>query len=141
MVRNYVRKTEKLSEQKISSLIDESETTGVSLNKLAKRHGISKSTLYYRKSRPSRPRIFDEEEEKRFVAYIQFMADHSMPLTLSDVSEVVGQYLSKANRIVPIFNNNKPGKEWCLSFIKRHEIERKLCQNISLARAEVDWPL
>jgi hypothetical protein len=65
------------------------------------------------------------------------MAEWGFPLYQIEIQMIVKEYLSKERIIVPQFNNNVPGVEWVVSFMKRHNFTHRLVSNIKRKRAEV----
>ncbi|XP_049810031.1 uncharacterized protein LOC126253016 [Schistocerca nitens] len=66
--------------------------------------------------------IFTKEEEDTFVAHSIAMASYGFPMTLLDLRCVIKSYLDRTGSKVPVFGNgNFPGREWAMSFMKRHK--------------------
>ncbi|XP_046988993.1 uncharacterized protein LOC124594667 [Schistocerca americana] len=69
------------------------------------------------------------------------MASYGFPMTLLDLRCVVKSYLDRTGRKVPVFGNgNFPGREWAMSFMKRHKyvLSERVTKNITYARAATD---
>uniref|UniRef100_A0A915KMD0 Uncharacterized protein n=1 Tax=Romanomermis culicivorax TaxID=13658 RepID=A0A915KMD0_ROMCU len=103
---------------------------------------ISKSTLHNKyKSNHSkkvgRPTVFTQEEELAFIDVLIKVAEWGFPLSILDLKHIVKGYLDRAGREVENFVENKPGKELCLSFLKRHEnvLSQRFANNIKRSRA------
>ena len=85
--------------------------------------------------------IFTKEEEDMFVAHSIAMAAYGFPMTSFDLRCVVKSYLDRTGRKVPVFRNeNLPGRDWAMSFLKRHKdvLAERVAKNITYARAATD---
>ncbi|CAK1594188.1 unnamed protein product [Parnassius mnemosyne] len=97
-------------------------------NKLTRKHP----------NKPGKPTIFTEEEEKAFEAHITALWEYGFPLTAFDLKMIIKNYLESQGRVVKIFKNNIPGKDWLASFLSRHQsLSRRLANNIKRVRAQV----
>lgn len=66
--------------------------------------------------------------------------DWGFPLTLYDIRLIVKAFLDRCGKTERRFKNNMPGREFVMSFLKRHKslLSNKMCQNIKRSRAKVD---
>lgn len=80
-----------------------------------------------------------EGEEAILTGKLVLLGEWGFPLTYMDLRLVVKGYLDRAGRNVKKFKNNLPGKDWVLSFLKRHrkELSARISNNIKRARASV----
>ena len=66
-----------------------------------------------------RPVLSMEEEEQLIVA-LEYSARCGYPQDRDDVAEMVKTFLDTLGRKTP-FHNNRPGKDWMITFVRRHE--------------------
>lgn len=86
--------------------------------------------------KPGHPTIFNEEEEKSFVAQILTLSEHCFPVTEEELILTVKSYLVGQGRTVTKFRNNLPGKDWVKRFISRHkELRETFANNIKRSPA------
>ncbi|XP_039298507.1 tigger transposable element-derived protein 7-like [Nilaparvata lugens] len=110
----------------------------------AEHYGIPRSTIKNKlkgnlREKVGRPTIFTEEEEKCFENHIHKLAEYGFPTNELDIRFTIKSYLDKQGRQVKQFSNNLPGKDWVISFRKRHpKLTVRKCSNIKRARAAVD---
>lgn len=89
-------------------------------------------------NKPGKPKIFTEEEENAFEAHITALSEYGFPLTALDLKMIIKNYLASQGRVVKIFKDNIPGKDWLASFLSRHQsLSRRLANNIKRARIQV----
>lgn len=77
------------------------------------------------------------EEEKSIAEHVAVLGDFGYSFDTYELRVFVKSFLDKAGRQAPQFSNNMPGKDWASSFIKRHRLSNRVCQNISRKRASV----
>lgn len=116
---------------------------GVSFGQAAERHGVPKATLYkkYRGEhgdKLGRPTALSFLEERTIKNALETAAGFRMPFSERRLQDFVEQYLNRKGVKNPSFKDNRPGKDWCASFLKRHErLSKRNCENIKRCRAEV----
>lgn len=109
----------------------------------AKNYNIHRRTLNYKHKnchtiRPGKPLIFVNEEEKAFVSCIIAMSNFGFPLNQQDITYIVRDHLRKVGKVVAIFRDNVPGKDWVRSFVARHpEISVRFVSNIEVVQRSV----
>ena len=82
--------------------------------------------------------LLSEEEEVTFSKYCITMSSFGFPVDTWDLRCIVKSYLDRQGRVVKQFKNNLPGKEWTISFLKRHEqLTVRFASNIKRKRAEI----
>jgi len=66
-------------------------------------------------------------------------AEWGFPLTLMDIRNLVQEYLNRGGIVEKRFNQNMPGRDWALAFLRRNPVlSQRLCTNIKRVRAGVD---
>jgi len=106
-------------------------------------YGIPRSTLKNKlKGRHSKPHggqtVLSAEEEDSFCQYAVAMSTFGFPVDTFDLRCIVKSYLDRRGCVVPKFRNNMPGKEWTVSFLKRHpELSVRFASNIKRKRAQI----
>jgi hypothetical protein len=79
-----------------------------------------------------------QSEEEVLAEGLILCGEWGFPLTTDDVCDLVQSYLMKSQKNVRVFKNNRPGRDWVKSFLKRHgELSKRFCENIKRKRAEV----
>ena len=107
-------------------------------------YGIPRRTIInkmkgHHTSKPGKPTVFSEEEEKVFVSCVIAMSDFGFPVDECELRYIVSAYLNRIGREVKQFTNNMPGVEWVRSFLKRHSEQcRRFAMNIKKSRASID---
>ena len=102
---------------------------GETYYKLAKETQIPMETLRYnivhqvKRRGPGRPSVLSQEEEKDVVQSAISLAEAGFPMDRTDVKLFVQSYLNAKGREVSQWKDNIAGKEWMISFLKRHEKE------------------
>lgn len=82
--------------------------------------------------------VLTYEEERVLVKWIGFMAEKHFPVTKEQLLDSVQKIISEKNLDSCPFTNNRPGKKWYSSFLKRHpDLSERTAQNLSKARDEV----
>lgn len=76
------------------------------------------------------------EEEEKIVAMLTTLADWKFPLSGFEVKLVVLNYLNKLGRTTK-FCDNLPGRDWMCRFKNRHNLTKRLAENVKPARAEI----
>ncbi|XP_063625003.1 uncharacterized protein LOC134796734 [Cydia splendana] len=81
--------------------------------------------------------IFTPEEEDILVKWLVAMSEKHFPINRQLLTESVQKIILDQGKANP-FTNNKPGKKWFSSFLKRHpDITEKTAQNLSKSRDDV----
>jgi len=116
---------------------------GISLRKAAENHNVNYSTLQkWVKADGKRRKIggqtvLDEATENMIVERLVKCAEWGYPMDSMDLRMIVKHICDKKGTVIKRFKDNMPGKEFALSFLKRHakSITPRICQNIKRARA------
>lgn len=81
--------------------------------------------------------ILSKEEENILEDWIKDMANKHIPITKEELLDSVQRVIVDKNQETP-FTNNRPGKKWYSSFMKRHPtIAERTAQNLCTARDNV----
>ena len=62
----------------------------------------------------------EQEEEEQLITALKYSAECGYPQDRDDVAEMVKTFLDSLDRPNP-FNINYPGKDWMISFVRRHK--------------------
>lgn len=110
----------------------------------AKRYGVPRITLHNKISGktpmncnmgPST--ILKEEEEDLLVKWILAAAERRFPVSKEQLLDSVQRIVSEKNISTP-FTDNRPGKKWFSSFLKRHPIiSQRTAENLTTTRDDV----
>lgn len=123
---------------------------GVPLRKVAKKYGLTKSSLQRLESklkndpncvlrkRGGQPALSWNQEEE-VVKSLIICAEWGYPLSTLDLRCFIKTFLDKNRLTVSRFKDNFPGYDWAAGFLRRHEdsLSKRLCQNIKRNRARV----
>jgi len=83
-------------------------------------------------------RIREEDEETMFVNYCMKIWQFGFPVDTFDLRCIVKSYLECQGRKISKLNNNFPGIDWSLSFMRRHpQITVRFATDIKRKRAAV----
>jgi len=81
-----------------------------------------------------------EEDEKYIVEGVSVCAEWGFPLTLSDIRQLVKTFLDARGKVERRFEDNLPGKDWGVAFLRRHgDLALRLSQNVKRQRAGVSY--
>ncbi|KAL7286639.1 hypothetical protein TKK_0019135 [Trichogramma kaykai] len=114
---------------------------GMSSRNAATLFNIPRSTLYakYKFIIPVEaargPRTYlSSDEENEIVQWVLHCSERGFPITKSVLLKCVQKFVTKLKRITP-FKDNKPGRHWYKSFLKRHDnIKSRVAQNLTTGR-------
>jgi len=115
----------------------------MSILKASKKYRIPYGTLYnkcnglHQKSIGGQLRLSSDTESK-IVDTINCMANWKIPVDSMNIRLLVKEYLDSQGINDRRFKNNCPGVEWMKSFMKRHQLTARLCDNVKPSRAEID---
>lgn len=117
---------------------------GESVGAAAMRYGVPRITLRNKVTGKSPlecgmgpPTILTSEEEDILVRWLITLSDRHFPIDKEQLLDSVQRIIIKSNRENP-FKNNRPGKKWYQSFLKRHqEIAQRTSQNLTISRDNV----
>lgn len=107
----YVKKSKFYTEEDVRAAVERVKK-GEILRQVAKEYRMDKSFLSRQVNmkhmgRQSRKPVFSLEYEAKFLENIKIMAQWGFPLSLSDVKDVVANYLSTNDLKNPFKNNSK----------------------------------
>ncbi|XP_068084186.1 tigger transposable element-derived protein 2-like [Anabrus simplex] len=117
---------------------------GVPIATAAKQHGVPRITLMYKakgKSPIARRKgpcsTLNSEEEKTISDWIVSVAKSGFPVSKDDVLDSVQQLIKELKRENK-FVNDRPGRTWFSSFLRRNpKISSRVAQNLTSTRAAV----
>lgn len=143
--KNYVP-YKSYTQETFQMAIREVQSRSMSLDEASKRYHVPRSTLALRCKKKStyvnagRPTLLSAEEEQLFVAHLNMVASWGFPFDLLDLRLLVKSYLDKQGRNERRLQNNTPGRDWGLNFLKRHKnvLSNRLSANISVKRAKIN---
>ncbi|KAI5709838.1 hypothetical protein M8J75_003632 [Diaphorina citri] len=128
----------------IEKAVEYQKETGKPFRQVAQKFGINYSVLYRHIKKKNVRKIggqtvLTSAEESLIATNLAKCAEWGYPLDLFDLRLIVKSYLDRGGQVVKRFKNNMPGRDFALSFMKRHEkdLASRLCQNIKRARASV----
>ncbi|KAJ8947825.1 hypothetical protein NQ318_009969 [Aromia moschata] len=118
---------------------------GTSVASASKQFGIPRITLLYKvkgkyevNCRIGPSTVLTTTEEEHLVKWLLTISDHGFPATrlqLLDSVQIIMKKLKRPNTFV----NDRPGRKWFHSFLKRHpQISEKLTQNLTKARSDLN---
>ncbi|CAH2090782.1 unnamed protein product [Euphydryas editha] len=76
------------------------------------------------------------EVEMNLASCLHIMETYGFELTRAEVLDMVGEYI-KQNNIPSSFKNGVPGKDWLVSFSKRHHLSIKKPQAVEYAQKTI----
>ena len=101
-----------------------SKQTGVPYGTLRRRI-TNESNIVIGKA--SKKPVLSVEEEEQLITALKYSAECGYPQDRDDVAEMVKTFLDSLDRPNP-FNNNYPGKDWMISFVRRHKETLRPCK-------------
>ncbi|KAG5881526.1 hypothetical protein JTB14_008452 [Gonioctena quinquepunctata] len=133
----------KYSEQQMQNALAD-VSRGIPVATAAKHHGTPRITLLY-KSKGESPNFREmgpesfltREEESVLVEWIISVGRVGFHVTKDQLLNSVRNLVEQSKRKTPL-KNNRPGRNWYKSFLKRHpEISTRVAQNLTSSRANV----
>ena len=132
----------KWSPETLVLAMDEVKDGKISLRQAAIKYDIPKSTLsdYLTDkvevgSRPGPPPVLTRDEEKALADWAVEMSRIGYGQTRRQICEIVMKLIEKDHRPSP-FKDNRPGKDWWYSFLKRNEgLSLRTASSLELPRA------
>lgn len=117
---------------------------GLKISEAAKKFNVPRITLHNKITGKSPiecsmgpSTILSKEEENILEIWIKEMLDKHIPVTKEDLMDSVQRIIVDKNQETP-FKDNRPGKKWYTSFLKRHPtIAERAAQNLCTARDNV----
>ena len=149
MGRNYVKITgptrrSVYPQKRIEQALAQIRSGNMSYRVASITYGIDNMKLYRaNKNLHNKPiggqTVLSSSEEKLIVDKMIIAAEWGFPLDQMDLRCTVKAYMDRKGATIKIFSNNMPGKEWTLSFLKRHadQLSTRVCENIKRSRSEV----
>ena len=112
------------------------------MNKAQKQYGILYGTIYnklkalHTKKHGGQPALSIEFEEI-LVRALDKLSDWKVPFDGYEIRYLVQSYFNSIDQQSKQFKNNMLGPDWVRLFIKRHNLTKRISNNIKAARAEV----
>ncbi|XP_046995926.1 uncharacterized protein LOC124608190 [Schistocerca americana] len=120
----------------------------MSVRQAADKYGVPKSSIqrWVSSAKDSPPKkaggqtSLSSREEDLIVSNLVTASEWGFPLTSMDIRVIVKQYLDRLGKRVKKFNNNLPGQDWVVSFLKtpKQILSERCCMNIKKVRAGID---
>ncbi|XP_049946917.1 uncharacterized protein LOC126443409 [Schistocerca serialis cubense] len=120
----------------------------MSVRQAADKYGVPKSSIqrWVSSAKDSPPKksggqiSLSSREEDLIVNNLVTASEWGFPLTSMDIRVIVKQYLDRLGKRVKKFNNNLPGQDWIVSFLKtpKQILSERCCMNIKKVRAGID---
>lgn len=131
------------SEGNMNAAIEDAER-GMPVATAAKKHKVPRSTLWNkikgktpRKRQMGRDSYLSSAHENTLVDWIKKVSKAGFPVSRDQLLDSVRKLVIELEIETP-FKNNRPGKRWYKSFLKRHpDISSRVCQNLTSSRASV----
>lgn len=146
MPRKYVRKAGSrtycnYSQESLNSALEEI-SRGESIRSTSKKYVIPLGTLHNKiKTRHSKmaggQTRLSEQCEDHLVSTISFLTEWRVPLDSFELRMLVKRYLDKLGLIDKVFKDNMPGLDWMYSFINRHNLTKRVADNVKRSRAQI----
>ncbi|CAH2095105.1 unnamed protein product [Euphydryas editha] len=141
MVRTYKRRTNRgtYDKNQLREAVLAVRNGTLSGYKAAQVYKIPRMTImdHVHKKRSSnmigRKTTLPSEVEMNLASCLHIMETYGFGLTRAEVLDMVGEYI-KQNNIPSSFKNGVPGKDWFVSFSKRHHLSIKKPQAVEYAR-------
>lgn len=117
---------------------------GMSSRMASETYKIPRRTIFYKlkgvhHNNPGYPPVFSNEEERRFVACIHSLSEFGFPVTELELRQIIKTYLNRQGRKIARFKHNVPGRDWVISFLKRHkDLTARIASNIKRSRAALN---
>ena len=117
--------------------------SGVSIRNAAAKYGMSEGTLRFRLKKiragesfvgSGKKPVIKKDVEQNIAACIGTLCKLGFSPTMTEVIELVANYISANGLNVPTFKNGKPGRNWFQGFMKRNKLSLKKAEMISAAR-------
>lgn len=135
----------KYSQEDIQKALEDITNNKLSYREASKKYNINYSVLYRHltrkgciKSQGGQP-VLSKEEEEMLIDRLVICAEWGYPMDIYDLRLIVKHYLDSRGKTVKRFNNNMPGRDYAIGFLKRHKnsLSFRMCQNIKRARAQI----
>lgn len=116
---------------------------GKKIAEVSRKYNIPESTIRakklnkYNDKPPGPSTVLSNEEEEELVQWIFYCCKQGFAVTKNKLVENVKMLCDSGNKKTP-FVNNKPGRSWLESFLKRHpNVREKISENLSVTRDKV----
>jgi len=137
------RRYQQYDEDSLAKAVHAVKVKKMTLRKASEEFGVPISTIseHSNNKHPGQyggQKVLSDEEEERLVKTLLTCAEWGQPLTGFDIRLVIQSYLNRLGIREKRFNNNVPGRDWLVAFLRRNKIlTTRLCENIKRGRAEV----
>ena len=144
MVRNYIRKsTTKYSQETLEKCLSCVRKGKMSMKKASRHFNVPYGTIR-NKINNLHPKTSGEQTalqdnlEEHILNSLDLLTDWKVPFDGFGVRCLVKAYLDKKCDTVSCFKENMPGNDWLHGFVKRHNLTKRITDNVKAARAEVN---
>ena len=144
MVRNYIRKTTtKYSQETLEKCLSCVRKGKMSMKKASRHFNVPYRTIrnkinnFHPKTSGGQTALQDNLEE-HILNLLDLQTDWKVPFDGFSVWCFVKAYLDKKCDTVSCFKENMPGNYWLCGFVKRHNLTKRITDNVKAARAEVN---
>ena len=131
------------SDEDLRKALSYHKSCGVTLKMAADKYNVPYSTLQRKYTalptkKPGGQTCLTEETEVLLLKTISTMTDWRVPVDSLDIRLLVKKYLDKRGISEKRFSDNLPGIDWVRSFMKRHQLTKRVADNVKSNRALVN---
>ena len=129
--------------QTLQKAIGKVRTGAMTIRKASRTYGIPYGTLFNKTRNKHTLKTGGQPQltlecEQLLVRTVEMLGEWKIPMTGMDIKMFVKAYLDRLGVQHRRFTDNCPGHEWLRGFIARHNLTRRLADNVKPARVEVD---
>ena len=138
------RKYRDYSQESLSTALAELKK-GKTVTAVSKKYGIPYSTLHNKlKMRHTKavgaPLRLSLDCEKMLVVMLDTLTEWLVPVTDEEIKFLVKTYLDGRDLYDNIFKDNRPGRDWLRGFMRRHNLTRRIADNVTRSRVTTITP-
>ena len=144
MVRNYIRKsTTKYSQETLEKCLSCVRKGKMSMKKASRHFNVPYGTIRnkinnFHPKTSGEQTVLQDNLEEHILNSLDLLTDWKVPFDGFGVRCLVKAYLDKKCDTVSCFKENMPGNDWLHGFVKRHNLTKRITDNVKAARAEVN---
>ena len=153
MARSYTRKKEARSGKPLHDVITAVRTGHMNVLSASKTYNIPRSTLILhlkgwkgrsvrcppKHNNAGRPSALTHKDEETIAMCVRMMGKWGFGISHLELLETVKDYVLK-NKITTPFKDGKPGEDWYLGFMKRHQLSLKKPEKVETSRMKQTDP-